>query len=501
MEILNKKISKAVERPIKVLQFGEGNFLRGFVDDMIDAANEEGIFDGSVVLVKPISFGSLDMFHEQECQYTLLLRGLVDGQEKQIERVITSVTDAVDPYEEYSKYSCFAKLDSLRFIVSNTTEAGIVYDDMDSISMDPPKTFPGKLTKFLFDRYNVFSGDTSKGLIILPVELIDDNGIELKKCVMNFAHLWELEEGFVSWINDACVFCSTLVDRIITGYPGEEAADICERLGYQDNLIITGEPFALWVIESEKNIQDEFPLDKAGLPVIFTDNQKPYKQRKVRILNGAHTSFVLMSYLAGNDYVLESMQDRLVKGFITETIFDEVIPTLTLPEEELKEFANAVIDRFENPFIKHALLSISLNSISKWRARCLPSLLGYVDKYEKLPKNLTFSLASLVAFYNGSEIKDGALIGSRFGKEYKIMDDADVLAFFAENSSEPVNVLVNRFLGSTEFFGQDLTQVEGLVEAVTTYLADVKSRGMRKAVENVCKNSQNRSMYAESNKN
>lgn len=486
MEILNKKISKSAERPVKVLQFGEGNFLRGFVDYMIDAANEEGVFDGSVVIVKPISFGSLDMFHEQECQYTLLLRGLVDGQEKQIERVITSVTDAVDAYEEYGKYADFAKLDTLRFIVSNTTEAGIVYDDTDSISMNPPKTYPGKLTKFLFDRYNAFDGDTSKGLIILPVELIDDNGIELKKCVMKFAGLWELEEGFVSWLNDACVFCSTLVDRIITGYPREEAADICERLGYQDNLINTGEPFALWVIESAKSIQDDFPLDKAGLPVIFTDNQKPYKQRKVRILNGAHTSFVLMSYLAGNDYVLESMQDSLVKGFMMETIFDEVIPTLALPEEELKEFANAVIDRFENPFIKHALLSISLNSVSKWRARCLPSLLGYVDKYGKLPKNLTFSLASLIAFYNGSEIKDGALIGTRSGQEYKIMDDANVLAFFAKNSSKPVGELVNIFLSSTEYFGQDLSQVEGLTEAVTAYLVDIKSQGMRKAVENVC---------------
>lgn len=486
MEILNKKISKAVERPIKVLQFGEGNFLRGFVDYMIDVANEEGVFDGSVVIVKPISFGSLDMFHEQECQYTLLLRGLENGREKQIERVITSVTDAVDACTEYSRYAAFAKLDTLRFIVSNTTEAGIVFDDTDSISLNPPNTYPGKLTKFLYERYQTFNGDLSKGLIILPVELIDDNGVELKKCVMRFASLWNLEEDFVSWLNDACVFCSTLVDRIITGYPKEEAADICARLGYQDNLINTGEPFALWVIESEKSIREEFPLDKAGMPVIFTDNQKPYKQRKVRILNGAHTSFVPMSYLAGNDYVLESMQDKLVKDFMIETIFEEVIPTLSLPKEELKEFADAVIDRFENPFIKHALLSISLNSVSKWRARCLPSLLGYIDKYKRLPKNLTFSLASLIAFYDGSEIKEGALIGNRAGREYRIMDDANVLMFFAKNSGKPVEELVCLFLSTSSFFGQDLTQIEGLAKTVAANLEMIKSQGMRKAVEQLC---------------
>lgn len=378
MELLNKTKTGKKERPVKVLQFGEGNFLRAFVDYMIDIANEQGKFDGDIVLVKPIEFGSLDRFREQESQYTVQLRGIVDGEPKKISRVVTSVTDVVDAYEEYDRYAAFAKLDSLRFIVSNTTEAGIVYDDTDRLELNPPKTYPGKLTKFLYERYQHFQGDVTKGLVMLPVELIDDNGIHLKDCVQKLAALWQLEEGFAAWLEEACVFTSTLVDRIVTGYPKDEAAQLCEEFGYQDNLIVTGEPFALWVIESAKDISGEFPLPDAGLPVIFTDNQKPYKQRKVRILNGAHTSFVLASYLCGNDIVLESMQDELILHFMKQTIFDEVIPTLTLPKEELEEFAQAVITRFHNPYVKHALLAISLNSVSKWRARCMPSFLGYL---------------------------------------------------------------------------------------------------------------------------
>ena len=434
MERMNKALSGKKERPVKVVQFGEGNFLRGFVDYMIDIANESGKFNGDIVLIKPIEFGSLDMFHEQDCQYTVSLRGIVDGEPKVLNRVVTSVADVVDTYREYDKYNDLAKLDTLRFVVSNTTEAGIVFNPEDKFELNPPMTFPGKLTKFLYTRYTHFNGAMDKGLVMLPVELIDDNGIMLKKCVMQLIELWGLEDGFKKWVDEACVFTSTLVDRIITGYPKDEAESIWESLGYEDRILVTGEPFALWVIESAKDISREFPLPDAGLPVIFTDDQKPYKQRKVRILNGAHTSFVLASYLAGNDIVLESMQDDDIRNFMMKTIFDEVIPTLTLPEKELKDFAEAVITRFNNPYVKHALLSISLNSVSKWRARCLPSLLGYVEKYGKLPVHLTFSIAALMAFYTGNEIREKALIGHRNGEEYKIMDDMQVLEFFKENS-------------------------------------------------------------------
>lgn len=485
MELLSKQKTGKKERPVKVLQFGEGNFLRAFVDYMIDIANEKGEFDGDIVLVKPIEFGTLDRFHEQECQYTVQLRGIVDGEPKRVNRVVTSVTDAVDAYGEYEKYAEFAKLDTLRFIVSNTTEAGIVYDDSDKFELNPPKTYPGKLTKFLFERYKHFNGAQDKGLVMLPVELIDDNGIHLKECVLKLAKLWNLEEQFTAWINEACVFTSTLVDRIVTGYPRDEAEELCKEFGYQDNLIVTGEPFALWVIESAKDISNELPLPKAGLPVIFTDNQKPYKQRKVRILNGAHTSFVLASYLCGNDIVLESMNDELILKFIKATIFDEVIPTLTLPKEELDEFAEAVLTRFNNPYVKHAHLSISLNSVSKWRARCMPSFLGYIEKEGKVPAHLAFSLAALMAFYTGTEIRDKALIGHRDGQEYNIMDDAAVLEFFAANSGKEPKEFVHAVLANTDFWGQDLSALAGVEETIVSYLADIRELGMRKTMEKV----------------
>ena len=483
MELLSRSKTGKKERPIKVLQFGEGNFLRGFVDYMIDIANEKGEFDGDIVLVKPIEFGTLDRFRAQECQYTVSLRGIVDGEPTVLNRIVTSVADVVAAHEEYERYSSYAKLDTLRYIVSNTTEAGIVYDESDKLEMNPPKSFPAKLAKFLYERYQYFNGAMDKGLVMLPVELIDDNGIHLKECVLKQADNWNLEDGFKKWVNEACIFTSTLVDRIITGYPREEDKKLWEEWGYRDELIVTGEPFALWVIESEKDIRGEFPLDKAGLPVIFTDNQKPYKQRKVRILNGAHTSFVLASYLAGNDTVLESMKDELIYKFMRSTIFDEVIPTLSLPEKDLVDFAEAVTTRFNNPYVKHALLSISLNSVSKWRARCMPSFLGYIDKTGTLPKHLTFSLAALMAFYQGTEIRDKALIGHRNGEEYNIMDDDAVLKYFAANSTKPSKEFAHGFLSNTAFFGQNLTQIEGLEDTVAAYLDEIANKGMRKTME------------------
>lgn len=485
MDIISRKMTGKKERPIRVLQFGEGNFLRAFVDYMIDIANEKGVFDGDVVLVKPIEFGSLDRFHQQECQYTVQLRGLVDGEPRKITRVVTSVADAVDAYGAYEKYAEYAKLDTLRFIVSNTTEAGIVYDENDRPEMTPPASFPGKLTKFLYERYKYFNGAKDKGLIMLPVELIDDNGLHLRECVLKQAANWSLEEGFVNWLNEACIFTSTLVDRIVTGYPRDEAAGLCEEFGYEDNLIVTGEPFALWVIESPVDLSGELPLPAAGLPVIYTEDHHPYKQRKVRILNGAHTSFVLASYLCGNDIVLESMQDELILKFIKGVLFDEVIPTLTLPTQELLDFAEAVLARFHNPYVKHAHLSVALNSVSKWRARCMPSFLDFIKKEGRLPVHLTFSLAALMSFYTGSEIRDKALIGHRNGEEYQILDDAAVLEFFAANSGRSPEEFTHAVLSNEAFWGQDLSALPGVEEAVSEYVAEIRAMGMRAAMEKI----------------
>ena len=486
MERLNTSLTGKKDRPIRVVQFGEGNFLRAFVDYMIDIANEKGLFDGDIVLIKPIAFGSTEVFKEQECQYTVSLRGIVEGEAQVLNRQITSVKDIVDSGTEYDKYMSLAEIDTLRFVVSNTTEAGIVFDNTDQFELAPAKSFPGKLTQFLYRRYTTFNGAADKGLVMLPVELIDDNGIMLKKCVNQLIDLWGLEEGFKTWVNEACIFTSTLVDRIVTGYP-RDTVEEWEKLGYEDRILVTGEPFALWVIESDKDISAELPLDKAmadmpGMDVIYTDNQKPYKQRKVRILNGAHTSFVLASYLCGHNIVLESMNDPDVRNFMKKTIYDEVIPTLTLPKDELEAFAAAVETRFENPYVKHALLAISLNSVSKWRARCMPSLLGYVEKNGTLPTHMTFSLAALMAFYTGTEIRDGKLVGHRGAEEYFISDDAPVLEFFAANSTKATEEFVTGFLSNESFFGQDLTLVPGLKDAIVVYLDDIKANGMRAAL-------------------
>lgn len=483
MERLSAAISPAAARPVKVLQFGEGNFLRAFVDYFIDIANEKTDFNGAVVLVKPIPFGSLDMFHAQDCRYTVLLRGLVDGQPVEQSRLVTSVADAVDAYGEYEKYAEYAKCETLRFIVSNTTEAGIVLKEDDDFAACPPVSFPGKLCKFLYERAVHFDYAQDKGLIMLPVELIDDNGIMLKKCVKAMAKIWNLGEKFDQWLDNACVFTSTLVDRIVTGYPRDEVQPIWEKLGYEDRTLVTAEPFGLWVIESDRDISAELPLPQCSLPVIYTDNQKPYKQRKVRILNGAHTSFVPAAFQCGHDIVLQAMNDPLILRFMQHTLYDEVIPTLSLPREDLLSFAEAVTGRFKNPYIKHALLSICLNSVSKWRARCMPSLLGYVEKTGSLPARLTFSLASLMSLYRGGKLADGKLVCQRGEETYTLQDDAAVLEFFATTGDLSPREQVTAFLSNEAFFGTELCKVSGLIDSVTASLEAIIAKGMRAVME------------------
>ena len=485
MDRLNATMAPAPERPVRVLQFGEGNFLRAFADWMIDIANEKTDFNGSVVLVKPINIGTLfPAFREQDYRYTVMLRGLVDGKPVEQSRVITSVSDAVDAYREYDRYAAYARCETLRFIISNTTEAGIVLDESDQISLCPPNTYPGKLTKFLYERAEAFDYAPDKGLIILPVELIDDNGIELKRCVKALAKIWGLGERFEQWLETACVFTSTLVDRIVTGYPRGEDQAIWEKLGYEDRILVTAEPFGLWVIESSRDLSDELPLPACGLPVIYTDNQKPYKQRKVRILNGAHTSFVPMAFQYGCDIVLEAMNAPVIRTFMQKTLYDEVIPTLTLPKEDLTAFAEAVTGRFANPFIRHQLLSICLNCVSKWRARCLPSLLGYVEKNGSLPPHLTFSIAAMMSLYRGGKLgEDGKLHCERAGQPYELQDDAAVLRFFTETSGLTPAEQVRAFLSDESFFGQDLTKIPCLADTVTDMLTEILEKGMKAVVD------------------
>lgn len=482
MRSINDTIEKKYGNyPEKVLQFGEGNFLRAFVDWMIDKANRDGIYRGSIVLCQPIAQGLKDMINAQDGVYTLAMRGAESGQPVENIEVITSVSRCINPYENYEDLMEIARSADLEVVVSNTTEAGIAYHEGDRLTDRPPVSFPAKVTAFLYERYKAFNGDPQKGLLFLPVELIDNNGAELKRIVLKYAEEWELGQEFTEWVNTANEFTSTLVDRIVTGYPRDEISYFEEKLGYKDNIIDTSELFNLWVIEGDKKWADKLPVHKTDANVIWTDDVKPYKKRKVRILNGAHTSTVLAAYLAGFDIVGDFMKDDTVRTFMNDVIYKEVIPTLDLPKEELESFAAAVNDRFANPYIKHNLLDIALNSCSKFNARCLPSLLGYVEEKGKLPKCLTFSLAAFIKFYQG-EWKDGVYTGTRKdGTQYPLRDDEAVIRFFAdawaENDAEKTaeSVLSNKDFWS----GKDLTEVPGLKDAVAGYLKEMDKKEIK----------------------
>ena len=374
-----------------------------------------------------------------------------------------------------------AHLDTLRFVVSNTTEAGIVLDKNDSFD-GLPNTYPGKLTKFLYERFNVFMGAEDKGLIILPVELIEENGKKLKECVLALCDFWNLPQEFKQWVENNNVFCSTLVDRIVTGYPKGYADKVCDGLGYEDKLVDIGEPFALWVIESDKDISNELPLDKIGFSVIFTDNHKPYKERKVRVLNGAHTSSVLAGYLYGLDIVRDCVSDPIMGKFIRNVVNDEIVPQVNLPIDEVKTFAQSVFERFENPFIDHALLSISLNSVSKWKARVLPSFKDFYKNKGKLPKLITFSFAALLAFYSSNDLRDDGLYAKRSkGEEYVIHDDKAVLKFFAENTGK--DDFIESVCKNVDFWGEDLSQYNGFVDTVSYWYEKIINDTAKTLVE------------------
>lgn len=465
------------DAPERVLQFGEGGFLRAFVDYFIDVMNEKAGFNSKVVLCQPIASGLTDMINEQEGLYTLYLRGFQDGQKVNKKRIISAVSRCINPYADFEALLACADNPDLRFITCNTTEAGIAYDPSCQFTDAPASSYPGKLTQFLYRRFQKFGTEKGKGFIILACELIDDNGKELEKCVLQYAQQWNLGEEFIQWVKQENIFCSTLVDRIVTGYPRAEAEALCEENGYIDNLIDTGEIFGFWVIEGPQSIKEEFPCDKAGLPILITDNHKPYKQRKVRILNGAHTSFVLGAYLAGQDIVRDCMNDEVINGFMNKTIYDEIIPTLTLPEEELKDFAASVTERFKNPFIDHALLSISLNSTSKWKARVMPSLKGYVEKTGKLPACITASFAFYIAFYTGLRLEEDGLIASRGTNEYTVKDDRDILEFYDAHKEDSIEDYVHAVCSNQKFWGEDLGAIPGFESAVAAYLKAIEEKG------------------------
>ena len=470
------------DAPEKVLQFGEGNFLRAFVDYWFDLANERANWNGKCVLVQPIAPGLAQLINEQEGLYTLYLRGSEKGQKVDDRRVISSVSRCLNPYEaaDYEAMMQVAVSDDLELIVSNTTEAGITYDPSCQKDDCPPSSFPAKLTQVLYRRWQA----GRPGVIVLACELIDDNGRELLKCVDQYIAQWGLEDAFRTYVHGDCTFCGSLVDRIVPGRirDPKEVAGLEEKHGYADPLLDVGECFGVWVIEGDEKLNDVLPFRRAGLEdkVFVTPDMSPYKKRKVRILNGAHTGFVLGAYLAGQDIVRDCMNDDTIRGFMNKMLYDEVIPTLPLDKDDLMNFAAAVQDRFNNPFVNHELMSISLNSTSKWRARNMPSLLGYIEEKGQLPPCLTMSLAAYIAFYSSDiqALTDGGLVCKRpKGNEYTVSDDRWALEFYYSHRDDTAAELVRAVLTNEKMWGRDLTGVAGLEAAVTADLEKIRTEG------------------------
>ena len=464
--------------PEKVLQFGEGNFLRAFVDDFIDIANEKAAFNGKVALVQPIAQGLTELINKQEGLYTLYLRGSEKGIKVDDKRVISAVSRCINPYGEWDKVLELSKSDDLEIIVSNTTEAGIVHDTESAFDQTPPVSFPAKLTRLLYERFTA----GKPGIVMLSCELIDNNGKELLKCVNQYIDDWKLSEDFRAWVNEQNIFCSTLVDRIVPGRirDPKEVEALAAANGYDDPLTDVGEVFGIWVIEGPDGLEDRLPFKKAGVPVIVVPDVTPYKKRKVRILNGAHTGFVLGAYLAGFDIVRDCMHDDTILGYMNQMLYDEVIPTLPLDKKDLEDFARAVQDRFNNPFVNHELMSISLNSTSKWRARNMPTFLDYVKEKGELPPCLTTSFAAYVAFYSNDiqELNDKGLVCRRpKGNEYTVSDDRWVLEFYYAHRNDSPEELIHAVMTNKEMWGQDLTEVPGFEQEAVRILKQIREEG------------------------
>lgn len=479
---LNRELYKNHKSyPVKVIQFGEGNFLRAFVDWQIDKMNKEADFNGSVAVVQPLEGGLIHMLNEQDCLYTLYLQGIQNGKATKTHTVIDCIDRAVDPYKDYNKYLELAEIPSVRFIISNTTEAGIVFENDDKLEGGCQKGYPSKLTALLYHRFKTFNGALDKGLNIIPCELIDRNGEKLKEIVLKYAEIWNLGEEFITWINTANTFFCSLVDRIVPGYPRDTIEEVRAELGYDDNLVDVGEVFHLWVIEGPQCLKKELPIEKAGLNVKIVDDMTPYRTRKVRILNGPHTAMVPVAYLYGLDTVGETVDHEIMGQYVRELIFDEIVPTLDLPHDELVQFGNDIIERFQNPYVKHYLMSIALNSMSKYKTRDLPSLTEYLKRKGELPRKLVFSLAALIEFYKGK----------RGNEDIKLADDEHILELYknlwseCDGSESGLKTLVTKVLAYDRNWGMDLNEIEGLTQAVTDNLILIEKVGMKEAVKSV----------------
>lgn len=471
MEKLTNSFVKDVKRyPTKCIQFGEGNFLRAFIDWQIQQMNKKNLFNGGVTIVQPLAKGMIQMLGEQDYLYTTLLEGKINGKDVQDHEIISSVNSAINPYEDYDAFLELAENDDVRFIFSNTTEAGIAYHEGDQLTDKPPISYPAKMTALLYHRFQA----GKKGLYIIPCELIENNGKQLEKIVYRYSEEWNLGEVFMNWLRTENTFCSSLVDRIVPGYPRDRAEALCKEWGYQDNMIVKAEPFLIWVIEGPKELEEELPLKKAGLNVVVTENLKPYRDRKVYLLNGPHTTMACLARLAGIQTVGEVMEDPDFYPFIDQEMYEEIVPSLDLSKEELTSYAAGIQERFRNPFMEHQLNSIALNSVSKYRARLLPTLLKHIERFGKIPERIALALSGLLVIYAKQD-----------DSVAKVIDMPETLNTFAEAAQS--SKYVESTLSNESLWGVDLTGVKGLLEQVERGIKLIEEEGAREIIRQVNK--------------
>lgn len=478
MKALNKETAQKNIRPEKVIQFGEGNFLRAFVDWIIFNMNEKTDFNGSVVVVQPIERGMIDMLNGQDCLYHVNLQGLDNGEPVNSLTKIDVISRALNAYTQNDEFMHLAEQPEIRFVISNTTEAGIAFDPSCKLTDKPASSYPGKLTQLLYHRYEYFKGDMTKGLIVFPCELIFLNGHKLKECILQYIELWNLGEDFKNWFLNACGVYATLVDRIVPGFPRKEIDDIKAKLGYDDNMVVQGEFFHLWVIEAPAEIANEFPADKAGLNVLFVPSEEPYHERKVTLLNGPHTVLSPVAYLSGVNIVRDACQHPVIGKYINKVMYEELMETLNLPKEELQKFAGDVLERFVNPFVDHQVTSIMLNSFPKYETRDLPGLKTYLQRKGEPPKGLVLGLAAIITYYKGGVREDGAEI---------VPNDApEIMALLKELwATGDTRKVAEGVLAEESIWKSNLNEIPGLTDLVVKYLDSIQAVGMLETVKTI----------------
>ncbi len=485
MKELNRNTMNLPSYPERILQIGEGNFLRCFIGWQVDILNEKCGLNAGIVVARPIDTDTPESLNVQGGLYTTLLRGYdEENQLRNEKRIVSSVTREISIYKDYDAFLALAHNPELRFVFSNTTEAGIAFSSSDQCDDAPAVTYPAKLTRFLYERFNAFGGAKDKGLVLFPCELLDYNGELLKEYVFKYADLWNLSSEFKTWLEEANTFCSTLVDRIVTGYPRDEVAELEEELGYHDRFMVTGEFFHLFVIQAPQWVGEELKLADSGLHIQIVDDLKPYKQRKVGILNGCHTALMPIAWLCGIEFVKDATNDPQLEDFLAKLLDKEIIPCLPLPVEELKPFADSVIGRFKNPYIKHKWLDISLNSMTKFRTRLLPQLKQYCADNNEIPPLMSLAFAALICFYRG-ELN---------GQSYVTKDDQPFLAMYQQLWGEAgmgavdlatATTIANKVLSLDQHWEAELLKIDGLADQVAEYIVSITGKGMRETLTEV----------------